>query len=602
MLAAAGGTSAQLSVTVSGGVVTAVNSVFVAGSFRLQSLLTGVTATGGGGSGAPFNLTANLTGTFINDGGINYPVSGTAASVSGGTCTTSPVAGTPVVSPLVSTLATTIAGFTDSRHVTLSATASTALVRSSQQIVYGHDDAAAFAACAATKNCQIPAATYLVGAAAIPNGGALIGHGAPGYAGDVAANPAAWQTLTPVAPALIASPLATNALNVLGASKVRLEGLFIDCVDQQRDGVSSGSILLHMQGMTINRCAYGLGTSGTTTDAYTHNSTFTDNQFSNNIVGLTNLIDSSVIAGALSANQAGAFLGTGASANTFTGVRVEWNSSAGLSDYMGSTLTIIGGLFDRNGGCGLSLGGATAVQVEGVQFHRNGANNDFTWNSNAHWCVSGGGQITFYNAQVATGVNDDGTGAKGPLYVGAYNTNGSTPNGVAVHGALTNGYTLSLWQAAPSFGFEYSGLGVDEYRNSQRPFIANGEVAQTLNTALAAIATGASASATLSQSSLTANYTGQSRELIISATNFNSPWQNYACRVNLYFYRGSSVGSPAVSPCYGEAGTAGTFSWGTSSELQGTISNTASDGSSFTFKVKNGASDGSNWGVWLELH
>ena len=65
------------------------------------------------------------------------------------------------------------------------------------------------------------------------------------------------------------------------------------------------------------------------------------------------------------------------------GVRVEWNYSRGLDLYNSGSLTINGGLFDRNYGCGINLNVATAVQVSGTEFHRNGRNNDFTYLSNA---------------------------------------------------------------------------------------------------------------------------------------------------------------------------------------------------------------------------
>jgi hypothetical protein len=106
----------------------------------------------------------------------------------------------------------------------------------------------------------------------------------------------------------------------------------------------------------------------------------------------------------------------------------------------------------------------------------------------------------------------------------------------------------------------------------------------------------------MGQSPLTNNFSVTARELIVTAINFNAPFQVCAARFHLSFYRDTAIHAPSASAAYGEAGGSGIITWGGSGKLQLSAASVASDGSIWTLGILNGSSgDGSNWGIWAEL-
>jgi hypothetical protein len=144
----------------------------------------------------------------------------------------------------------------------------------------------------------------------------------------------------------------------------------------------------------------------------------------------------------------------------------------------------------------------------------------------------------------------------------------------------------------------------DTFVSAARPYIASGQVAETLFTkAVATIAPGATTTISMGQSPITTNYSNTTRTVHVTAVNNNSPYQSCSARIALGFYRDTAVHTPTGSVAFGETGGTGVITWGGTGKLQLSATSVASDGSSWTLSILNGGTgDGSNWSVFAELH
>ena len=471
------------------------------------------------------------------------------------------------------------------------------------------DDTAAFNAALAIGPMIVPSAKYVVSNVTVPNGAWMEGGGGLGYSGDIGTGtPGASQKAAVVSPVLLAKAGTTSCiLNVNGCNDATIKGLFLDGVTTSCDGVCSGSTQLMMERVTVVRCVNGLGATSTTgytglTDLYTHVATLINCEFANNTNGIANLIDTNMTAGAVSANVTGINLGSGSNGNTFVGCRYEWNSQDGVQGYACQSNVFVGGLFDRNSYRGVNLGaGCADFTFTGVQFNRNGANN--TYPNNSHIALNGSTSVFFNGCVSKTGKNDDGTGNLSPAYFINYiNTNAL----VTISGCDVSGFvTAFAFGTNPTSYVQRDNDGAgDTLVNAARPYISNGVACQTpWAKGSANIAPGNSTSIAMGASPFTNNYSVISRELLITATNNNSPYQTVGARFNLTFYRDTAVHTPGSSAAFGEFGGTGIVTWGGSGKLQLSASSVASDGSSWTLNILNGGTgDGSNWSVFAELH
>jgi len=466
------------------------------------------------------------------------------------------------------------------------------------------NDTAAFTAALLAGPVVVPSATYRIADLTIPNGAWMEGGAGLGYSGDVGTSPGTGQKSAVVAPILLAVAGTTSCiLNVYGCNDATLKGLFLDGGSNTPtcDGVSSGSTQIMMERITVVRCINGLG-SVSNPDLYTHVATLINCEFSNNTNGISNLIDTAMIGGALSANTIGVNLGSGANANSFIAVRFEWSINDGVAGYNASSNAFCSGLFDRNAWRGVNLGaGCKDWTFVGVQFARNGSNNVYP--NNSHVALNGTTSVFFNGCVSRTGTNDDGSGTLSPAYFVNYINSNAL---VTISGCDVSGYvTAFAFGSNPTSYVQRDNFGAgDTAVNAARPYIGGGVVAQTLFTkAPATITPGASTSIVLGQSPITTNYSTTSRTLHVTAVNNNNPYQSSSARVALGFYRDTAVHAPSGSAAYGETGGTGIITWGGTGKLQLSASSVASDGSSWTLGILNGGtSDGSNWSVFAELH
>ena len=466
------------------------------------------------------------------------------------------------------------------------------------------NDTAAFAAALLAGPVIVPAGTYRIANLAIPNGAWMEGGAGLGYSGDVATAPGSGQKPAVVSPVLLAVAGTTSCiLNVYGCNDATLKGLFLDggANAPTCDGVSSGSTQIMMERVTVVRCINGLG-SVANTDLYTHVATLINCEFANNTNGMSNLIDTAVIGGAVSANAVGVNLGSGANANSFIAVRFEWSINDGVVGYNAASNVFCGGLFDRNAWRAVNLGaGCKDWTFVGVQFARNGSNA--TYPNNCHIALNGTTSVFFNGCVSRTGVNDDGTGTLSPAYFVNYINSNAL---VTISGCDVSGYVTGFaFGTSPTGYVQRDNFGAgDTTVNAARPYIAGGVVAQTLFTkAPVTIAPGASTTIALGQSPITTNYSTTTRTLHVTAVNNSSPYQSCSGRIALGFYRDTAVHAPTGSAAYGETGGTGILTWGSGGKLQLSATSVAADGSSWTLGVLNGGTaDGSNWSVFAELH
>ncbi len=230
-------TPPQVSVTVSGGIVTAVNSVTVAGScWNIDSTgSTAVTTTASAGFGATLNLTWGVASADIMTGGWGYAIgSGTVTvAVSGGTSTSAATLGTPVVSAASYPLATTISSVTDATHVVLTNAAGSA-VSGFQLIAYGHDDQPAIQSSLTMACSQSPAAAVFLpgdgwGVASgltIPNNCAISIYGSGLNVTNVRA--LAKPAVNPAGTAVGAAPLSSMVFKAASNGSISIRDLHLD--------------------------------------------------------------------------------------------------------------------------------------------------------------------------------------------------------------------------------------------------------------------------------------------------------------------------------------------------------------------------------------
>lgn len=309
------------------------------------------------------------------------------------------------------------------------------------------DDTSAFNnALAASNYVYVPSAKYVVGDVVVPSGATLFSDSARLEAQNNSSYGEVW---------LIRKSGATTVLNVSDSTGVKISGINIDGIDKTCYGISAGSVLLTLENVCITRCSNGFGGSIGGGSAYTSAASIYFSTFRNCTNGATNLIDSVVNGGAFTANENGVALGSGATANTFIGVRFEWNTAYGADLYQAGLNNFSGGMFDRNFKAGVRIySSSDPITFSATEFRRNGRNNVYL--QNAHVLLGDASNIVFTGIGTKTGKDDDGTGTLSPAYVVTFvNTNSN----ISIDGAL-DGFVSGFSNGFYPTEFTKKGTGI----------------------------------------------------------------------------------------------------------------------------------------------
>ncbi len=487
------------------------------------------------------------------------------------------------------TLRAQIANCVDNSHLSLTVAAGQTLLESLQSIVYGSDDSEAFVKCAAIAHpCFIPAARYFAKNVEVASGTSLFSE-SPVEFGE-------YPDSSHVLPLILAAPGATSIFNVNGAKHVLLRGLWLNCNHEPAtSGITGGSSQLDLSNMTIQFCSIsGLGGS---INEYTGGATIVNSEFFGNNVGISNLIDSAMIGGAVTSSTSdGIYQGDGATADNFVAVRVEWNKGNGYHFVNAGLNQIVGGLVDRNFVNGAFVDSSQVV-FTGTVFRRNGAADSGAWMADSQIAAQGAATKLLVSSVLSqTGYNDDGSGSLSPKYFLVSNTTSGSPGLVEMNSSDLSGFKTAF--ASGSMPISYllrDNIGVGNFSNLSYPAIGLGK--SLLSYGLIKVDASGVASAKIT---------------IVSALATVGTWAPYAHHLFLYSvdYNTGAVhtvnfdmsaattgsGQPTAlyaSTPYGEGGGKGYFAF---SPSDGTIrlstSGFATDRSGYILSIKNTGTGG----------
>lgn len=307
------------------------------------------------------------------------------------------------------------------------------------------DDSNAFnQALANNAAVYVPPRRYLVGNVVINSGNSLIGAvGGPLYSHDPAGT----------RPALIAKQGATYVLDVHKATGFAIEGLLIDGLNNNPNGISDGSSFGTLRNLTVVNCNYGLG--GSLSNGYSDVLRITDCEFGQCRTGLSNLDDSTITNCAVSTNYGdGIYMGDGSGATNFIALRSEWNAGYNVNLYNAIDVQFLGGMFDRGSNAGLFANGCRGLSLTGMLFRRNAANDITTTSSNriadCHTFFQNCASVLMTGCRTRAGAGDNGTGAVSPKYAVRF---GSGNTNFAITGCDLSGRTVASLSGTNPVGF-----------------------------------------------------------------------------------------------------------------------------------------------------
>lgn len=185
----------------------------------------------------------------------------------------------------------------------------------------------------------------------------------------------------------------------------------------------------------------------------------------NSSFGWRNTIDSKVFGGYINANGgSGVSCMTGANDNTFIGVKNEWNSGDGYEFYGSTSNNIIGGITDRAGRSGLSYKNGSTITVQGGVWRRNG--KDVSGTRVCSHFYGEGARLLVGGVFTAAGANDDGSGDVTPNYVFGHG-GASAATTLLVSGSILTGYTVGPYSFSPTPNTlrVLGNVGMDDWTN-----------------------------------------------------------------------------------------------------------------------------------------
>ena len=164
------GTAAQITGTVSGGILSGVLTVTSPGLLTAFGTLSGASIYGANCATAPtVNLSYGVGAVQVTAEGSAYSTTQTTGALSGGSPSVAATLGTTAIGAPIPPLVTTVSAFVSTTQVTLAATASTTISAAATQLLIATDDSAAFqAAINAGSGIKIPPGIYWIGSVLDP--------------------------------------------------------------------------------------------------------------------------------------------------------------------------------------------------------------------------------------------------------------------------------------------------------------------------------------------------------------------------------------------------------------------------------------------------
>lgn len=267
---------------------------------------------------------------------------------------------------------------------------------------------------------------------------------------------------------------ALGCINFEGNSFV--SGLIFDGVDKSCNGTSQAAKVSGMWFFMVSMVRFdrGFGTGNTL-----NNSRLFFCHANQNDKGIGNLVDSHVTNCEINANRIGIDIQVGSNDTIYTGNKIEWNDEEGVRIYGRSASNIIlGGVIDRNGEAGISVASSASLQVGDLKLRRNGRLSAGSRKC-SHIYLEGNAEqsLTISNIKTDYAAGDSGEGDVTPQYTLA--SGGGAPTGsLLVTGSDLSGAAIGV------FGFDHEPtnmkivgcLGSDDWVTTGFPKIENGKM------------------------------------------------------------------------------------------------------------------------------
>ena len=301
----------------------------------------------------------------------------------------------------------------------------------------------------------------------------------------------------------------------------------------------------------------------------------------NNNKGLLNVVDSYITSCHFMANQEhGVSLSTGANDNTFVGCRIDWNNQHNVNIFQAESNVFSACILDRSG-----LEAARVVSSS-VVFSSCAVDRSYR-------TATGGSHILFQDSEVAfvgcsykSGANDDGSGLDSPDYM----VNDISSSGrLSISSPAGNGYLLQPLKQAATGRVFFTGLS--GYPNTPQPAID----------ATVSIATAGSHTVPVAGSWLRTltTFTNRSNKVDVKLAYRNSTSGQVANQI--ISFRITRAGSGvAIAAAIFKQDAASTLINEAGSNLNVTIANIATDGSSFDVLLSNTTANTLQTTVWVD--
>ena len=306
----------------------------------------------------------------------------------------------------------------------------------------------------------------------------------------------------------------------------------------------------------------------------------------NNAIGLSNLVDSMVTDTVCNVNTKGISQQSGANDTAFVNIKSEWNTEVNWNFYGSVNCTVVGGICDRAGTAGFSIGGGAEVQITNVKTRRNGRN--ILGDSDcAHYFIEGGSKAIITGMDTKTGYDDGGGGDITPSY--SVSLRGSKADTVVIVGGDARGCVTEAYSffTEPDTIKVINVIGIEDRDNegAYRRFSGKQGI---FNTKLSINPT--NSSVTSVQQPVMSNTSCVSRQVEVAVMGTTTEICNVGY-IDLLFSKGLGNVSGGISSVKYES-VAGLLGTTVSEGLQLTLDNISSDGSSFDLTLTNNTVEG----------